>query len=397
MKISLSSLGNIAKSVFLGLAALVALGAVLGYKLFSLTDYKYSASEIATYTAAQSWHFIYDNPLELPHKLAIWFASTIGQHTYAITRVSSLLFAIAAVLLFYYVVKSWISTRIAILSTLLFALSNGFLHSARLGTAAVLQFSVLVLFALPILIQRAPPGWRRRLVYASSVIFASLLYVPGLIWQIILTITLRRKKLFKVWGRLTLPQRGIVSAASLFAAAPLMWAFVRTPELIKTWLGLPQTLPSVDVIANNAQTLVSTLFYHSGFSPEYVTYGGALLTSAEIILLILGVYAQLKTPRHNTNYYLLGALVIATTLILLSGAIFIPAIIPLMYLLIAGGMFYFLNEWLAVFPRNPIARGIGVAVIVLIVIFALGYHVRSYFNAWPNNATTKQVYSTTQK
>ncbi|MFZ1483829.1 MAG: hypothetical protein WAS36_02360 [Candidatus Saccharimonadales bacterium] len=397
MKKSFSSLGNIGKSVLVSLVALSAIAALLSYKLLSLTGNRYSSSEVTTFMSAQSWRFIYDNPLELPHKLIIWTVSTLGQHSYGVTRITSVLFAAAAVFLFYYIVRSWLSKRVAILSTVLFAFSNGFLHSGRLGTAAVLQFSVLVLFAMPILIHQAAPGWRRRLIYMSSVIFAALVYIPGLIWQILLTIVLRRKKLFRLWSRLALVHKSIIVFASLLAIAPLVWAFIRTPQLLLTWLGLPQNFPAIDTILNNAQTLISTLFYHSGFSPEYVTHGGALLTIAELVLLILGVYAQLKRPRHNTNYHLLGAIGIATALILVSGGMFIPALVPLLYLLIAGGMYYFLNEWLAVFPRNPIARGIGVGVIVLIVVFALGYHTRSYFDAWPNNVVTKQVFSIEQK
>jgi hypothetical protein len=397
MKKLFSSLGNIGKSVLLGLIALSVVAATLSYKLFSLTDNKFSASEVATYVSAQSWRFIYDNPLELPHKIIIWVAATIGYHDYAIVRVTSVLFAIATVFLFYYVVRSWISKRVAILSTVLFALSNGFLHSGRLGSAAVLQFSVLILFAVPILIHQARPSWRRQFVYLSSVIFAALLYIPGLIWQILLAVVLRRKKLLRIWSRLKITHKLILTFASFLAITPLVWAFIRSPQLILTWLGMPQTFPSIDTILNNAQTLLSTLIYHSGFSPEYVTYGGALLTVAEVVLLILGVYAQLKPPRHNTNYHLLGAIVIAVGLILISGALFIPALIPLLYLLIAGGMYYFLNEWLAVFPRNPIARALGVAVIVLIIVFALGYHLRSYFSAWPNSTTTKQVFIVERK
>ena len=368
----------------------------LSYKLFSLTNNAYSISEVTASQQAQSWHNLYNDPVNIPYNTLVWLGATLGHHSFALNRVVAALFALGAVGLFFYIVRSWMSTRVAFLSTILFICANGFLHTARLGTAAVLQFGILFFFALPIIIHNVSPGWRRRAVYGASAIFATLLYIPGMLWQLLLTLAMRRKRFMRIWQALTLLQKTLLSLALMAVMAPLVWAGVRNWHVFTELLGLPSVMPSLEQVFDNAQTLVSTLVFHSGFSPEYVTHGGALLTIAELLLLTLGVYAQVKPPRHKTNYYLIGATIIATILILVSGSTFLPTLVPLLYLYIAGGIYYFLNEWLTVFPRNQFAKAIGVTVVVLVVVLVSFYHIRSYFVAWPNSKQTKIVYTERQ-
>lgn len=366
---------------------------LLSYRLFSLTQHAYSPGEVASHLQAQSWHNLYNDPVNIPYNIIVWLGATLGHHSFALNRVVAACFALGAVAVFFYIVRSWMSTRVAFLATILFICANGFLHTARLGTPAVLQLGILFFFALPILIHNVSPGWRRRTVYGASAIFAMLLYIPGMLWQLLLTVGMRRKRFVRIWKALTALQKSLLSLAILVVVTPLVWAGVRNWHVFTELLGLPATLPSLEQIFENAQTLASTLVFHSGFSPEYVTHGGALLTIAELILLALGVYAQVKPPRHKTNYYLIGATIISLVLILISGSAFLPALVPLLYLYVAGGIYYFLNEWLTVFPRNKFARFSGIAVIVLVVGFVTLYHIRSYFVAWPNSEYTKTVYT----
>jgi hypothetical protein len=51
-----------------------------------------------------------------------------------------------------------------------------------------------------------------------------------------------------------------------------------------------------------------------------------------------------------------------------------------------------LQQWFTVFPRNPLARLIGVLMVSLLVVLSAYYNTRHYFVAWPKNSQTEQVF-----
>jgi hypothetical protein len=53
-------------------------------------------------------------------------------------------------------------------------------------------------------------------------------------------------------------------------------------------------------------------------------------------------------------------------------------------------------QWFTVFPRNPIARGSGIAVICLMLFFSVLYQTRVYFVAWPHTTATRQAFDLPQ-
>ena len=127
--------------------------AVVGYfvvfnGIMTLTP-GYSIQEIAAQKSSASLQIILSNPLEAPYKLLVWVALKLGHHSIAITRIAAGLAAIASAILFYFIVYSLFSRRIAIFATILFVTSSGFLHVSHLGTPLALQlFGVLALLAL---------------------------------------------------------------------------------------------------------------------------------------------------------------------------------------------------------------------------------------------------------
>jgi len=372
------------------------LTAMLLFRLRSLTSDLYSPDELSAHLHAQSWHTLYDNPLELPYTFFVWLGATLGHHSILLNRAVSVVFALMAAWLFYYILTNWISRRIALLATILFVASNGYLHAARLGTAAVLQMGILLALALPILITNAPSQHRRKLFYLSAGAGAALLYVPGMLWHLVSTAIFRRRKLFRIMSRLRPLQKVVAGASALLVVAPLAWASYRKPGLLLDLVGLPRHMPSGEGLVSNLTGFVSALFYHSGVSPQFATTGSPLFTIAEIILLAMGVYALMKRPRHVTGYWLLCTIGISSILVVLGSQVFLVTLVPILYLVIAWGMYYFLDEWLTVFPRNPIARRIGVFILCAIVASCVVFHIRSYFIAWPHNKTMQATYQIKQ-
>jgi hypothetical protein len=51
-----------------------------------------------------------------------------------------------------------------------------------------------------------------------------------------------------------------------------------------------------------------------------------------------------------------------------------------------------LHAWLTVFPRNPVARTTGIALVSIVVVMAVSYHLTSYFVAWRYDPATLSAF-----
>ena len=360
----------------------------------------YNEAEIATQQATQNIHTIWNNPSYAPYKLVLWVAHQLGVHSVLATRVLSAGFGLVAVGLFFYVVKAWFSTRITIVATVLFATSGAVLHPARFGSPIILQMSALVIFAIVLFYQAhrdALPGWAQTLTkYALAVLLLSSLYVPGTVWFLLLGATLLHRKIYDVLRKQSIRNLAIITGMSLVLIAPLVYISWRNPTIGLYLLGLPSSLPDIATIWHNFLNLGSLLVWQSNIQPAISLIGAPLYGVISLALIFLGFAAQVKPPRLHTNYFLLLAIPVALLLGSLGGPITYVMVVPLLGLLMAGGLFYLLDQWFQVFPRNPIAKIVGVALLSILIGFSIFYQARSYYVAWPHAKATKAVYTLQQ-
>jgi hypothetical protein len=76
----------------------------------------------------------------------------------------------------------------------------------------------------------------------------------------------------------------------------------------------------------------------------------------------------------------------------MGGPVGLSVLVPLAFVVAAAGIAYLLHEWLKVFPRNPLARGFGVALVTVAVLVSCVYNLRAYFVAWPAVDTTQTIF-----
>jgi hypothetical protein len=76
----------------------------------------------------------------------------------------------------------------------------------------------------------------------------------------------------------------------------------------------------------------------------------------------------------------------------LGGAAYLSLVVPLLYIFAATGIAYLLHEWLRVFPLNPVARKLGIGLVVVAVAVSCSYNLRAYYVAWPHNAATQTAF-----
>ncbi len=369
---------------------------LLFYKLHSLIPL-YSHGEVLTQQTTQYLHVIWNNPDYAPYKLVLWALHTLGHHAILDARILSGLFGIITGGLFFYIVRAWFSVRIASVSTILFVTSSSFLHLARYGTPLIMQMSVLVIFAIVLFYQTGREdllGWRRAATrYILAILLLTSLYVPGTIWLLLLGAILLYRPLYHKIREQSVLSLLFLSLLSLIMLAPLFWIGYHNNDFALKILGLPVAFPTLSVFWHNLFGLLLELGWKSNIQPEIALVGAPLLGVISLALVFLGIAAQLQRPRLHTNYYLILSVPLTIILVSIGGPVTYVMLAPLLYLLMAGGLYYLLDQWLQVFPKNMIARFVGVTFISILMLFSVFYQLRSYYVAWPHATPTKAVYN----
>jgi hypothetical protein len=156
--------------------------------------------------------------------------------------------------------------------------------------------------------------------------------------------------------------------------------------------GLPQHLHSIGTMAANFGHTLLAIGIQSEGTPDLWLGHAPLLDIIQLILAAIGIYACARRFRSGRNPFLLLGLLLGIVLISFGGPVAIGLLLPFLYLLVASGLFKLLNDWLAVFPRNPIARFTGIFIACALVFFSVLYQWRAYFIAWPHNTTTRATF-----
>lgn len=393
------------------LAVAILLIAALSYVLFfhNLTTLLpgYSLREVATYKASSSLNIIVDHPFNAPYKLLVLALQKFGLTDWAVTRYVAASFAVLFSVLFFVVLRFWFSYRVAAIGTIMFATSSGMLHFARFGSSLILQMSILALLAC-VIWWRAGKTNRTVVGFVSVAIFALLWYVPGMIWFELLLVGIKHKTVLRAWHHSTILQRVLAGFLFLVLVAPLLRHLVAVPRNLLIFAGLPTQFAGITQIGQNILDALLLVGVHSNGQAELWLAHAPLLNVAEIILLALGVYVFVRYVSVSRRIFVFAAIGISLLLIGLNGAgsagniwgtqfaatgpVNVGVLVPLLYLLIAGGVFELMRQWFQIFPRNPFARLLGAGLITLLVGFSVIYHYRAYFIAWPNNPATQKTF-----
>lgn len=394
------ALDRIAQSLHNYSKVLVAYGVTFGglavalfWKLGSLLP-GYSNGEIAAYNASLKLHDIWQQPFDAPYHLLVFGLHQIlpANHSYLAVRLASALIGWATLLVFCALLHHWYGTRTAILGTLIFGSSAWFLHVARLGSPKAALFGLLILIACGVWFKerRAPLG-----VVAGLVLSALLLYTPGMIWIIALGVIWQWKAIDRAFtrslGAVTLG--GFAFLALLF---PLAWHFYKNLHSVRDWLALPAHFNLGDMLHTFINVPLAVLIRGQS-NPERWLGQLPLLSVFGVAMFVLGVYVYGKQAKPGRVRLIVLLGVIAAGIIALTDrAINMTVIVPFVYLLVANGVSYLLELWLGVFPRNPIARTIGVGLITIVVGLSCLYNIRNYFVAWPGATVTRAVFANKQ-
>lgn len=373
------------------LTAIATIAFLLTFKLGTLVP-GLSQPEANVKSQSISLRQIARNPDNAPYKLIEHGLIKIHYAKNRVIRVSSVIFGLMAIVLFYYIAKSWFSKQVAILSTLLFASSAWFLHTTRIATPLImLTFGVMAIVAFGLWIKstkRPNIG-----VLLGTILALYALYVPGLIWIVIIGAFWQRKTLDKrVKEANTLITVGAI-IVFIGGLVPIGWAIVKHPAVIQNIVGLPNILHlQIKNTLLNILRIPSQIFWRGPKDPVYWLARIPLIDVFTAVTAFIGAYAYFFQRQLDRVKILIGIFTISSLLIILNGTSYMVLLMPLIYILSASGIALLLDQWFTIFPRNPFARSMAVSVITIAVLLTSFYHINHYFIAWPNAPETRAAF-----
>lgn len=376
----------------LGISTTLAVFLLLGFRLGNLPG-GVAPRELEHAPATVSLGELSHDPSYAP-LMAVRYAVSFLPQNIITLRLANVLFGILALCTMFYILRRWYGTRTAIIGGVLFACSSWFLHVSRIAT-----FDVMYLWAIPTLLAAYIGLYNnpedRRVAFGWLAVQLVVLYIPGMIWFSLVGAVLLRSEVvsslrsLRDWWRISL-----WAAMGTVLLVPLIIALLRgeTLHLLLKLAGLPDSLPSIITILKGGAA--SLLFIFARTPADPVTWLGQLpaLGAFTAAMLIGGIIFYTKHLRAARTQLLLIYGLLGVILTAIGGETSRSVIVPLLYLVAAGGIAYILHLWLRVFPRNILARRLAIGLMTIAIGFACFYNLRSYFVAWPHNPDTLQTF-----
>jgi hypothetical protein len=328
---------------------------------------------------------ILHNPTDSPYYLIARIFDLFTAPLSAL-RLTAAMFGLFTALLLCYTLRQWFSDRIAVAGTLFVVTSSWFLAFSRIGAPFVMGAFWLSLFI-------AIGTWRtyttKPLLTDSLIILAAglSLYTPKYIWLAVIgvfVLAIRRRKQLYILPR---KHQWLLPLILLVTSAPLIYAGIRNVSIIDNLLGIDSLPINFPEFLSRVFQNVSEIFFRGTISPSISLGRLPLLDIFSIVMVALGLYyfERRITLRRSQFLFAFGALAIFLVSMTEFDVGSLSIMFPIIMLIAIGGIVDILQRWLGSFPRNPVARSIGVCLLVAAIGFTSFYHLQRYFVAWGNN------------
>lgn len=367
---------------------------LLSYRLFSLPTDVANTQEVISYQQSSSFRTVVDSgPIHLMPKL-----SNLALHAFTANplagRITSVVIGFVAIISFFLVCRSLFGERLSVAASILFTSSTFFLALVRSGEPYSNFLSLFILFAFTLLVFRKnQTDW---LLVPLSLLFLWLITTPGGIFVVATMIGLKIK-----WLVRKIKESSKVSLITsilllVIGAALLIYSGLQassTKLIIKELVGVPVHLDIYDSI-KNLYYIPKAILY--GFFPgdwQYWLGGQPILDALSSFLFIFGVYHILRTPKLQRFSSLLTIFGVVSIWIAFSdNMLHIITLLPFIYLVIGFGLQAVVFEWRKIFPKNVLARSIGLGVIGIVLLIGIWFQSFRYFIVQPKTPEVKNSY-----
>lgn len=369
--------------------------ALFGVYIYRITDLVpgFSVIEKVSIASASSAKIIMNDPLNAPHKVLQYILTRIDHTGFIAMRGVSIVIAIGLVALFFYVIRRWFSFRVAVMATILFATSSWMLNITRLATPDIMVLSIIAAIAYGAWIPRTK---KHRLAVALGFgMVVWLLYVPGLVWFVIFGTIWQRKRVIELM-KSEQAVFVLIIVGLLALLGPLLFSLYNDPQLLKAYVGL--SADPLNQLAGIPKRLllipVKLVLYNYPVNPVYGIAKLPLLDIFTVVMALLGAFNFFVNDRLlDRTKIIFGGIMLSCGLYALNGTVGIQILIPFIYLLVAGGIAFMLQQWFKVFPINPFAKTLATGMLLIALIMVSFYHANRYYVAWPSIPATRAAFN----
>jgi hypothetical protein len=349
-----------------------------------------SPAEASARSHSQNLHAIIDNPINMPHNLLAYglHSASLGWKT--AIRLSSAAFAAIFLFCFYLIVRAWFSGPIGLMGTILLLSTPIFLVSARQGSSEIMFFSVIAIMSAYLWAARSEK--KDFTVIALAALAGLFLYTPGILWWLAGAVIICRRKLASI-VELATPSAN-VAALFLFAIiiTPLGIALAKDWTIIKQLALVPAHFDTVILTLKHIAWMGLSIFVRAPYHNNLILGHLPIMNILQVALLAFGVYA-LWTAAKPKLAVLLTSIAFAVLAAGFNNNFSILALgVPALAIIVCAGLRYLFIEWRGVFPRNPLAKSLALALMWAVVVIQLLFGIRYAVIAWPNTVDTKTTY-----
>lgn len=350
--------------------------------------------EAQTIEKINNFDYPWYKSVNAPYILPTVAIDKIKNNSLESARFVSYLFAILSSIMFFVLLNRWFNTKIAIIGSILFTTNSLVISSSH--QALPLSLTMFLLIAILSFL-----NWFVRTKDNSFISFLFLVislaisaYMPFLFLitiaiSIFLAISYKQKI-----KRLNILQ--ILSAIIIYLLiiSPLIFSLFSSPGQIKELIGLNNSFIGFEsYLLNIFKVLLSIGVYSQAFPSLYLG-NLPILEAFSAAFLLLGIFYFANRIKYKKNLVILVIFLLIVLLISLSNQfqLYVTALLPIIFLLTTIGVMEIIKIWFTYFPRNPIARSIGIFLISLSIGLISYYQVNRYYVAWANSPETNSAY-----
>jgi len=328
---------------------------------------------------------VVDLPYHVLQRLSI---NILGVSTMSI-KLPSLILALLTAVGFFFLVKLWFHSNVAIFASMLASTTTQFIFLSQDGTPAII-YSFLAVWLL-----LSATMVTRQKIFATfwkvivCVITATLLYVPLGIYLVVavLTTMVFHPHIRYIVKRLPAFKVVLATVLGLIVISPVIYAAIVDTNVAKQLLGIPTG--AID-LRHNAAVLIETMIGFASATDSYILR--PFFSLGAFLLIIVGAY-KIMTQKHTARSYIILAWGLLLFPLILLDPSHIQAYFVIASMYMTLGIATLIADWYKLFPRNPYARVLGLVPLSIVVLGIMISGIMRYMNNYQYNPDVLAYYS----
>jgi hypothetical protein len=340
--------------------------------------------------ASQSLNVIKNHPVNAPHNLLAFGVHKTGLSWLSSLRLSSVMFALIFTWSITFILWSWFGGTIGIMGALLFIATPLFLIASRQGSAEIMYFSLAAIMAVYVWTLRAHnKDFGLILLF---IVCALAIYTPGVALWLAGAAAVSRKKMTDTLSLVSPPAITVGLLLGVLLLVPLALSLVNDWHLVKALVPLPAHFAQPLTMLKETVWMAIAVFVKAPYHTDLWIARLPVLNIIQDALLIFGVYALWRAAPKKLLALAAGVLFAITAAGVNNDIALLALALTPLAVVICAGIRYLYIEWLSVFPLNPVARSLALALLWAAVIIQLFFGIRYADVAWPVTSSTKAAY-----